>query len=87
MQISIERYGLYQMVYSVAQYILILDFGISTTMVRYISMYHAHDDYESESNFASHCLTIVISVIIVVGIIGSLGSCINYNDSKHDSVN
>ena len=70
--LGIERYGLYQMVYSVAQYILILDFGISTTMVRYISMYHAHDDYESESNFASHCLTIVISVIIVVGIIGTL---------------
>ena len=34
-----EGYGLYQMVYSVAHYILVLDFGISLTMVKYLSLY------------------------------------------------
>lgn len=68
--LGIEMYGLYQMVYSVAHYIMILDFGISTTMVRYISMYHAKDDYQSEQNFSAHCLGIVFTVIIMVAIIG-----------------
>ena len=68
--LGIEMYGLYQMVYSVANYILIMDFGISTTMVRYISMYHAKNDYESERNFSAHCLGIVSVVTVAVVIIG-----------------
>lgn len=68
--LGIEMYGLYQMVYSVAHYILILDFGISTTMVRYISTYHAKDDYKSEQNFAAHCFGIIIVIITAVAIIG-----------------
>lgn len=68
--LGIEKYGLYQMVYSVANYILILDFGISTTMVRYISTYHAKDDYKSGSNLAAHCLGIVFVIIFLIAIIG-----------------
>lgn len=68
--LGIEMYGLYQMVYSVAHYILILDFGICTTMVRYIATYHAKDDYNSEKNFSAHCLGIVAVIIAVVAIIG-----------------
>lgn len=68
--LGLETYGLYQMVYSVAHYILILDFGISTTMVRYISMYHAKGDYEKEKNFSAHCLGIVLSIIVVIGAVG-----------------
>lgn len=70
--LGIEMYGLYQMIYSVAHYILILDFGISTTMVRYISTYHAKNDYKSERNFAAHCLGIVIIIISFVVMIGSI---------------
>lgn len=70
--LGIEMYGLYQMVYSVAHYILILDLGISTTMVRYISKYHARDDYESEKNFSAHCVGIILLIIIVIGIIGAI---------------
>lgn len=68
--LGVEMYGLYQMVYSVANYILIIDFGISTTMVRYISTYHAQKDYESEKNFIAHCLGIVAVIIAAVVIIG-----------------
>ena len=35
--LGVDEYGLYQMVYSIGQYILILDLGISTVMVRYIA--------------------------------------------------
>ena len=33
-----DGYGFYQMIYAVASYILILDLGIGTTMVRFISI-------------------------------------------------
>lgn len=72
--LGMEQYGLYQMVYSVAHYLLILDFGISTTMVRYISGYHMKNDYDSEQNFSAHCLTIVI--ILITAVIG-IGVAVN----------
>ena len=42
--LGIDEYGLYQMVYSVGHYIMILDLGIGTVMVRYISEYQARND-------------------------------------------
>ncbi len=70
--LGLDMYGLYQMVYAVAHYILILDFGVGTAMVRYISGYHARNDYESEKNFSAHCLGIVLiidALIVVAGVI------------------
>lgn len=64
--LGMDQYGLYQMIYSVASYILILDFGIKTAMVRYISKYHAENDYNSERNFSAHCLITVISMIVLM---------------------
>ena len=68
--LGMEQYGLYQMIYAVASYILILDFGIKTSMVRYISKYHAVNDYESEKNFSAHCLLTVTVMIILMTIVG-----------------
>ena len=39
-----DGYGFYQMIYAVASYILILDLGIGTTMVRFISIYKEKKD-------------------------------------------
>ncbi|MBP5201815.1 oligosaccharide flippase family protein [bacterium] len=64
--LGLDRYGLYQMIYTVASYILILDFGIKTAMVRYISKYHATNDYESEKNFSAHCLITVVTIIVLM---------------------
>lgn len=69
---GIEMYGLYQMVYAVAHYILILDFGIGTTMVRYISGYHANNDYEAEKNFSAHVLGIVVVIDILIFLTGAI---------------
>ena len=64
--LGLDQYGLYQMIYTVASYILILDFGIKTAMVRYISKYHAVSDYESEKNFSAHCLITVVTIIVLM---------------------
>lgn len=70
--LGFDMYGLYQMVYAVAHYILILDFGIGTTMVRYISGYHAKNDYEAERNFSAHVLGIVIVIDVLIFIAGGI---------------
>lgn len=78
-QLGADSYGLYQMVYAVAQYILILDLGISTVMVRYISEYDARGDKVKTENFAFHfaLIVIVVSVLIVV-----IGLIVNANLEK-----
>ena len=73
--LGLEQYGLYQMIYTIASYILVLDFGINTTMIRYISKFHVNNDYESEKDFSAHCLFLVgiisVAVVIVGGIINA----------------
>lgn len=73
--LGLEQYGLYQMIYTIASYILILDFGIKTTMVRYISKFHVENDYESEKDFSAHCLILVSAISVAVLLVGSV---INY---------
>lgn len=77
--LGLDQYGLYQMIYAVAHYILILDVGIGTTMVRYISTFHAKGDYESEKNFSAHCLGIVL---IIDALIVFAGLILNSNLTK-----
>lgn len=64
--LGLDQYGLYQMIYAIASYILILDAGINTAMVRYISKYHAVNDYESEKNFSAHCLITAVTIIVLM---------------------
>ena len=65
-----DGYGLYQMIYAVAQYILILDLGISTVMIRYISEFDATGQKDKIENFAFHFALIVAAVVIVIAAIG-----------------
>ena len=69
-QLGADSYGLYQMVYAVAQYILILDLGISTVMVRYISEFDARGDKVKTENFAFHFALIVMIVSVLITVIG-----------------
>lgn len=68
--LGVDGYGFYQMIYSVANYILILDFGIGTTMVRYIAEYRARKDEKAVQNFSAHCGILVIFISILILIIG-----------------
>ena len=67
---GVDEYGLYQMVYSVGSYILILDMGIGTVMIRYISELRFKEDKRRESNFAGMIgvLALVVCLIISVGL-------------------
>ena len=58
------------MVYSVGSYILILDMGIGTLMIRYISELRFKEDKRIESNFAGMIgiLALVVCLIISVGL-------------------
>ena len=69
--LGIDGYGFYQMIYSTASYILVLDFGISSTMIRFISEKKALNDRNGEENIAFHCAVIVgilIGAIVCVGL-------------------
>ena len=68
--LGVEEYGLYQMVYSVAHYILILDLGISTVMVRYISEFRARKDKRAEKNFAMIAGMVMMAIMAVVVLVG-----------------
>ena len=67
---GVEEYGLYQMVYSVGSYILVLDMGIGTVMIRYISELRFKEDKRGESNFAGMIgiITLIVCLIVSVGL-------------------
>ncbi len=69
-ELGSDTYGLYQMINAVAQYILILDLGISTVMIRYIAGFDAKHNHEKAENFAFHFGFIVLIVAMAVVIIG-----------------
>lgn len=63
-----DSYGLYQMIYSIAQYILVLDMGISTVMVRYLVDYNSKGDKEGAENFAFHIGLLIIGILFIIAI-------------------
>jgi len=74
-QLGEEAYGFYQMIYAVAQYILILDLGISATMIRYIAEFDARDDHKKAENFAFHMMVVMgLILCFIVGVGIAVGS-------------
>jgi len=75
-KLGVDEYGLYQMVYSVGAYILILDLGISSVMTRFISEYRFRQDKKGEANFGALIGFFVLGIIVLI-VIG--GNVINVN--------
>jgi O-antigen/teichoic acid export membrane protein len=73
--LGVDGYGFYQMIYSVASYILILDFGIGTTMVRFLTEYRVKNDKKGAQNFAAHCGFLILIIDIAIVIVGLILSC------------
>lgn len=70
--LGVDAYGFYQYVYSLAQYAMILDFGIVTIVTKYLSIYRVNGTHRDEENFLGHVRIIVafsITIITVIGII------------------
>lgn len=77
--LGIEQYGLYIYAFSIAQYAMFLDMGITIVMVRYMAQYKAEGDLRGEQNFAMHCLfavAILCCIVCVTGHVvqGNMGS-------------
>lgn len=70
--LGINTYGIYQMVFSIAQYILIFDFGIASTIMRFRTVYLENDDIEGEESLLFHCAIILIFLSIMVIAFGSI---------------
>lgn len=89
-KLGVDDFGLYQMIYSVGHYILILDLGISTVMIRYISEYRAREDKKGEQNFAAMMGLFVITILILTVTAGAIvnsnleGIFNNLSDSDYD---
>lgn len=74
-QLGDETYGIWVLIVSVSSYFTVLDFGINTAIVRYVSKYTALKDYKKtrqiySSSFAIFIFlsAIALSLIAVIGI-------------------
>lgn len=68
--LGVDEYGLYQMIYSMGNYILILDLGIGTVMVRYVSEYRARKDFEGMKKFAGMIAVLTFIICLAVTFVG-----------------
>jgi len=69
---GIDLYGLYQYIYSIAQYAVILDFGISSVMTKFIKEFDLRKDEKSKENIAFYSLIIVLiafSLILIATVV------------------
>lgn len=67
-----KEYGLYQLMGSLTAYLSIMDFGMSSTIIRYYSRYRSLEDEKSAENslaISAIIYGILTSLIIVVGIV------------------
>lgn len=64
-----DLYGLYQYIYSIAQYAVILDFGIATVMTKFIGEFSFRKDEKAKENIASYGLIIVCGALLIITII------------------
>jgi len=66
-----NEYGLYQLIGSLIAYMAVMDFGLSTTIVRYYSKYKALNDRPGEENILAIFSAIYGVITVVCLLIGS----------------
>lgn len=72
--LSVEEYGLYQLIGSLVAYLSVMDFGLSGTITRYYSQSLALNDQEGQENV----LAIALIIYFVVGILVVIAGIILY---------
>lgn len=68
--LSKNEYGLYQLIGSLIAYMAVMDFGLSTTIVRYYSKYKALKDKQGEENILAIFSTIYAIITLGCVLIG-----------------
>lgn len=72
MHLGQAEYGLYALMGSLVSYLVVLDFGLNSTIIRYIAKYRAEKDEKGQANFLAICLilyTIISLAVLVLGFI------------------
>jgi len=70
--VGVSHYGIYSLVTTLAGYLIVLEFGLSNTIIRFISRYKANKDLEKEAQFIGIILVIygaITSVVLLIGIV------------------
>lgn len=73
-QLGNETYGIWVLIVSISSYFTVLDFGINTAIVRYISKYTAVKDYHNASKiYSSSFMIFMMLSMVVLGTIAIIG--------------
>ncbi len=70
--VGVGHYGIYSLVTTLAGYLVVLEFGLSNTIIRFISRYKANNDTVKEAQFIGVILTlytIITSVVLIIGLV------------------
>ena len=67
-----SEYGLYTLIGSFIGYFALFDFGMSSTIVRYITKYRVSGDKAAEKNFLAMSLIFYSAIALVVILVGSV---------------
>ena len=64
-----SEYGLYQLIGSLVGYMAVFDFGLGTTITRYVAKYRAEQDRKGMRNFLAICMRIYLLIGVFVLIV------------------
>lgn len=73
MFLSKEEYGLYQLVGSIIAYLMIMDFGLASTTVRYFSRFTARGNEQAKENLLAMTMHLYLGISFMVVVIGITG--------------
>ncbi len=65
-----SEYGLYTMIGALVGYMTVLDFGLNSTIVRFVAKYRAEKDKKGEENFLAHSFLIYGFIALIVVCLG-----------------
>ncbi len=65
-----SEYGLYTMIGALIGYMTVLDFGLNSTIVRFVAKYRAENDEKGQENFLAHSFIMYGLIALVVVLVG-----------------
>ena len=67
--LGVSDYGIYSLVSALAGYLIVLEFGLANTTIRFLSVYQANNEKEKASEFIS-------SMVVIYGALAACVICI-----------
>lgn len=69
--VGADQYGLYQKIYAVSQYLMIIDIGISTTIIRYSTAAREKKDIDLEMKLYGYMFRVTVLLNVILCILGA----------------